>query len=240
MFARYLGAAAIAGSLFLAPHAAAAQAQADLALVMAVDVSASINDERFKLQREGIAEGLTSRAVLDAVAAGPRQTIELAIVEWSEQQSVLVDWTVIRGRAELDAVVDALRAKERPQVGWRTNVGGGIAKAAALFDTAPLVADRRVIDVSGDGQHNIGKLTAEDARDVAVANDITINGLPITSGEEPEVDVWYKQHVVGGPGAFMIVANGHVNFADAMRMKLALEVAGQVPGVWLAEAGQAR
>ncbi len=240
MFARYLGAAAIAGSLFLAPHAAAAQAQADLALVMAVDVSASINDERFKLQREGIAEGLTSRAVLDAVAAGPRQTIELAIVEWSEQQSVLVDWTVIRGRAELDAVVDALRAKERPQVGWRTNVGGGIAKAAALFDTAPLVADRSVIDVSGDGQHNIGKLTAEDARDVAVANDITINGLPITSGEEPEVDVWYKQHVVGGPGAFMIVANGHVNFADAMRMKLALEVAGQVPGVWLAEAGQAR
>lgn len=240
MFARYLGAAAIAGGLFLTPHAAVAQAQADLALVMAVDVSASINEERFKLQREGIAEGLTSRAVLDAVAAGPRQTIELAIVEWSEQQSVLVDWTVIRGRAELDAVVDALRAKERPQVGWRTNVGGGIAKAAALFDTAPLVADRRVIDVSGDGQHNIGKLTAEDARDVAVANDITINGLPITSGEEPEVDVWYKQHVVGGPGAFMIVANGHVNFADAMRMKLALEVAGQVPGVWLAEAEQAR
>ena len=236
MLARYFGAAALTGGLFfLAPHGAAAQA--DLALVMAVDVSASVDDERFKLQRDGIADGLTSRAVLDAVAGGPHATIELAIVEWSEQQNVLLDWTIIRDRADLDAVADILRRAERPQVGWRTNVGGGIAKAAALFDTAPLLADRRVIDVSGDGQHNSGTLTAEQARDLAVANDVTINGLPITSGEEPEVDRWYREHVVGGAGAFMIVANGHANFTDAMRMKLALEVAGLIPGVTLARAG---
>jgi hypothetical protein len=236
MLMRYLKVAALAGGLFLAPHAGFAQA--DLALVMAVDVSASVNDERFKLQRDGIADGLTSRAVLDAVTAGPHATIELAIVEWSEEQSVLLDWTIIHDRADLDAVAEIVRHKERPQVGWRTNVGGGIAKAAALFDTAPLAADRKVIDVSGDGQHNSGKLTAEVARDVAIANDVTINGLPITSGEEPKVDQWYKDHVVGGAGAFMIVANGHGNFTDAMRMKLSLEVAGLSPRVALAQAGE--
>jgi uncharacterized protein DUF1194 len=209
-------------------------AQADVALVMAVDVSSSVNDKRFQLQREGIAEGLQSRAVLDAVAAGPRQTIELAIVEWSEEQQLLVDWTIIRGPADLDAVVHTLRTKMRPRVGWKTNTGGGIANAIALFDSAPLRADRKVIDVSGDGEQNYGHISAARARDAALAKDITINGLPITSGDEPDVDRWYKTNVVGGEGAFMIVANGHENFADAMRKKLALEVAGLTPTVRLA------
>lgn len=227
-----LSAAMIACTMLLATLPAAAQA--DVALVMVVDVSSSVNEQRFKLQREGIAEGLQSRAVLDAVAGGPRQTIELAIVEWSEEQDVLVDWTIIRDRADLNAVVHALRTNARPRVGWKTNVGGGIAKAITLFDSAPLVADRKVIDVSGDGQQNYGKLAAEHARDAAVAHDITINGLPITSGDEPEIDRWYKDHVIGGIGAFMIVANGHGGFSDAMRKKLALEVAGLRPATWFA------
>ncbi len=232
MFARFLALAGFAGALLSASHPAAAQA--DLALVMAVDVSASVNDERFSLQREGLAVGLGIQAVLDAIAAGPRQTIELAIVEWSEEQSVLVGWTIIRDRSDLDAVLQTLRTGERPRVGWKTNVGGGIAKAVALFDNAPLAADRLVIDVSGDGEQNYGAIAAEAARDAALAKDITINGLPITSGEEPEVDAWYKEHVVGGSGAFMIVANGHNSFRDAIRMKLALEVAGLAPGIRLA------
>jgi hypothetical protein len=211
------------GALFAAWPAAA---QADIALVLAVDVSSSINEQRFGLQREGIARGLESREILEAIAGGPHQTIELAIIEWSERQHVVVDWTIIRSRTDLDAVLKALRTSPRPDVGFKTNVAASIVNAAGMFETMPLAADRKIIDVSGDGQQNEGKLAAELARDEAVAQDITVNGLPITSGEEPEVDAWYRTHVVGGDGAFMVVANGHDGFADAMRKKLSLEVAG--------------
>ena len=225
MHARLLGAMTIIGGLLLlAAHGAFAQA--DLALVMAVDVSSSVNDERFQLQRDGIAQSLQSRAVLDAMVGGPHQTIELAIIEWSEEQSVLLDWTIVRGSADLDRVVRTLRTTLRPKVGWKTDIGGGIAKAIALLDSAPLAASRRIIDVSGDGQQNCGHTAADQARGAALAKGITINGLPITSGDDPEVDRWYEQHVIGGEGAFMIVANGHERFADAMRKKLALEIAG--------------
>ena len=224
MMARTLAAAVLACGAFIAARPAAAQA--DLALVLAVDVSSSINEERFGLQREGIARGLESRDILEAIAGGPHQTIELAIIEWSERQHVVVDWTIVRGPADLEAVLKALRTSPRPDVGYKTNVAGGIVNAAGMFETAPLLADRKIIDVSGDGQQNDGKLAAEVARDSAVAQDITINGLPITSGEEPEVDGWYRTHVVGGDGAFIVVANGHDGFADAMRKKLSLEVAG--------------
>jgi hypothetical protein len=237
MHARILGALTIVAGLLLATQSASAQA--DVALVMAVDVSSSVNDERFALQRDGIAEGLLSPAVLDAVAGGPQQTIELAIIEWSEEQSVLLDWTIIRTKADLDEVVAALHTKFRPKVGWKTDIGGGIAKAVALLDGAPLAASRRVIDVSGDGQQNCGHISAEEARSAAMAKDITINGLPITSGDEPDVDRWYEQHVIGGAGAFMIVANGHERFPDAMRKKLALEIAGREPPSRFAAAGRA-
>jgi len=224
MTARTMALAGAACALLLA--ARPASAQADLALVMAVDVSSSVDDGRFSLQREGIASGLESQEILNAIAGGPHRTIELAIVEWSERQYVVVDWTVIHGRADLEAVLQALRTNPRPQVGFKTNVAGGMIEAIAMFDSAPLAADRRVIDVSGDGQQNEGNLTAEEARDAAVARDITINGLPITSGDEPEVDRWYGAHVIGGDGAFLIVANGHEAFSAAMRKKLTLEVAG--------------
>jgi Protein of unknown function (DUF1194) len=232
MRARLLGAMTIVGALLLMAHGACAQA--DVALVMAVDVSSSVNEERFALQRDGIAQSLESQAVLHAIAGGPHQTIELAIVEWSEEQSVLLDWTIIRGAADLAQVVQALQTTLRPKVGWKTDLGGGIAKAVALLDSAPLSASRRIIDVSGDGRQNFGHISADQARSAALAKDITINGLPITSGDEPEVDLWYEQHVIGGTGAFMIVANGHERFADAMRKKLALEIAGLAPPIHFA------
>jgi hypothetical protein len=234
MIARILGVAVVGCAMLLAHHSAFARA--DLALVMAVDVSSSVNEERFRLQREGLANGLESQAVLDAVAGGVNQTIELAVVEWSEEQTVLVGWTIIRNHADLDAVVVALRTTARPRVGSMTNVGGGIASAIQLFDSAPLPADRKVIDVSGDGQQNNGNIPAEQMRDAAIAKNITINGLPITSGDEPEVDRWYETHVIGGDGAFMVVANGHNSFSDAMRKKLSLEIAGLTPSARLAVA----
>jgi Protein of unknown function (DUF1194) len=232
LMARRLAAAVFTCGMLLAIHSAAAQA--DLALVLAVDVSSSVDETRFQLQREGIAEGLLSQSVLEAVVGGPYKTIELAIVEWSEDQTVLVDWTIIRNHADLNAVAQALRSQARPGVGWKTDIGGAITKGVALFDSAPLPADRKIIDVSGDGQQNQGKIAAERARDAAVGKEITINGLPITSGDEPEVDRWYRDHVVGGTGAFVVVANGHDNFADAMRMKLAFEIVGLSPTLSLA------
>ncbi len=219
----------VLGSIASGAHAAPPTGTADVALVMAVDVSSSVNAARFALQREGIAEGLKSKAVLDAIAGGPYQKIELAIIEWSEQQQILLDWKIIRGPADLDEVVRTLKTKARPRVGWKTDVGGGIAKALSLFDSAPLTPARKIIDVSGDGAQNEGHFAADQARNAAVARGVTVNGLPITSGDEPEVDRWYKTHVVGGVGAFMIVANGHEGFSDAIRQKLAQEIAGRVP-----------
>jgi Protein of unknown function (DUF1194) len=226
------------GTFAFASPAVPATDGADVALVMAVDVSSSVDSARFALQREGIAEGLKSPAVLDAIAGGPSRKIELAIIEWSEQQQVLLDWKVIRGPADLDQVVQTLRTTARPRVGWKTDVGGGITKALSLFDSAPLAAARKVIDVSGDGAQNEGHLSADQARDAALAGGATVNGLPITSGDEPNVDKWYSAHVVGGAGAFMIVANGHEGFSDAIRQKLTIEIAGRVPEFRLAAASQ--
>jgi hypothetical protein len=234
VIAPFVRAAALLCGTLLAPHLAAAQA--DLALVLAVDVSSSVNEDRFKLQRQGMAAGLKSQEVLAAIANGLHQTIELAVVEWSEEHKVLVDWTIIRGETELDRVGEILEITPRPQVGFKTDVGGAMKKAIALLDTAPLAADRKVIDVSGDGEQNAGKIRAEQMRDAAVARGITVNGLPITSGDEPEVDRWYRAHVIGGDGAFLIVANGHDAFCEAMRQKLVLEIAGFVPTTRLAAA----
>jgi Protein of unknown function (DUF1194) len=234
MYARIFAAAVFA---FLVLSTGTVRAQADLALVLAVDVSGSVDDYRFNLQREGIVQGLESQPVLEAVASGVHQTIELAIIEWSEGRSTLLDWTIIRCREDIDGVAQILRTRERPnQVGSMTDVGIGIASAADLFDTAPLAADRKIIDVSGDGTQNTGDLRAERARDLAVARGITINGLPITSGGDEGLEDWYRTHVVGGQGAFIVVANGHESFAEAMRMKLTVEIAGADPALRFAAA----
>jgi len=111
-----------------------------------------------------------------------------------------------------------------------TDPGGGIAAAERLLAAQPLVASRQVIDVSGDGRQNTAELSTADARDTAVSHGITLNGLPITSGDDPDVDGSYRANVIGGPGAFLVVANGFAAFAEAIRQKLTLEVAGLPPG----------
>jgi uncharacterized protein DUF1194 len=203
-----------------------AHAQADVALVLAVDVSGSVNDARFALQREGIVAALDSAAFAAIVAGGSRGTIEIAVVEWAEEQAVILPWTVVRGREDLAVVAQRLREADRAWVHTKTDPGGGIAGAAALFDGVPLLPDRKVIDVSGDGEQNAGEVPTSVARDIATAQDITINGLPITSGEDPHVDDWYRANVVGGVGSFVVVADGFEAFAEAFQRKVMLEVAG--------------
>jgi len=205
-------------------------ARSDMALVLAVDVSGSVDDDRFKLQREGIAAALESDDFSAALAGGVNQTIEIAVIEWAEEQRVVLPWTVIHRHGELTALAGRLRRAGRSWVHTMTDLGGGIAAAERLLAIKPLVADRQVIDVSGDGPQNTGDLSAADARDAAVSHGITLNGLPITSGDDSDVDGWYRSNVIGGPGAFLVVANGYDAFAEAFRQKLTLEVAGLTPG----------
>jgi len=216
-------AAALVAALFLGSRQASAQA--DVALVLAVDVSGSVSDARFKLQREGIAGAIDSDAFAQAVLGGVNRTVEIAVVEWAEEQEIVVPWTVVHDRDGLAKLALRLRGAGRAWVHTKTDVGGGIAAAADLLAKAPLVAERKVIDVSGDGQQNTGEIPAAEARDAAVAREITVNGLPITSGDEPHVDDWYRANVVGGPRSFLIVADGYDAFAEAFRQKLTLEVA---------------
>lgn len=207
-----------------------AEAQADVALVLAVDVSGSVSDERFHLQREGISKALDSDEFAAALSSGNHRAIEIAVVEWAEEQSVIVPWTVVRSRQDLADLAQRLRSTPRTWVHTRTDPSGGIAAAHTLLAKAPLQPERKVIDVSGDGEQNTGEISTTEARDAAVAHDITINGLPITSGDDPHVDEWYRANVVGGPGHFMIVADGFGAFADAFRRKLTIEIAGTAPG----------
>jgi hypothetical protein len=226
-------AAIVLVAILVAP-AGAVEAQADVALVLAVDVSGSVNEARFTLQREGIVAALDSAAFAAIVAGGSRGTIEIAVVEWAEEQAVILPWTVVRGREDLAAVARRLREADRAWVHTKTDPGGGIAGAAALFGGAPLLADRKVIDVSGDGQQNAGEVPTSVARDIAIAQEIAINGLAITSGEEPHVDEWYRANVVGGVGSFVVVADGFEAFAEAFQRKVMLEVAGPRPTTALA------
>jgi hypothetical protein len=204
--------------------------RADLALVLALDVSGSVDDNRFKLQREGIAAALESEELAAAVSMGVNRTIEVAVIEWAEEQRLVVPWSVLRGRSDLTALASRVRGAGRSWVHTMTDPGGAIAAADNLFAAEPVPADRRVIDVSGDGRQNTGELGTAEARDAAVSHAVTVNGLPITCGDEPELDDWYRTNVIGGPGAFLVVANGYEAFAEAFRQKLTLEVAGLAPG----------
>src|SRR5262249_40030907 len=160
------------------------------ALVLAVDVSGSVDDNRFKLQREGIAAALESEELAVAVSMGVNRTIEVAVIEWAEEQRVVVPWTVLRGRGDLTALASRVRGACRYWVHTMPDPGGGIAAAENLFVAAPVPADRRVIDVSGDGRQNTGELGTAEARDAAVSHAVAVNGLPITCGDEPELDDW--------------------------------------------------
>jgi hypothetical protein len=222
-------AALLAIALMLPFGASAGSGRADVALVLAIDVSGSVDNNRFKLQREGVAAALESEEVAAAVSSGVNQTIEIAVVEWAEEQRLLVPWTVLRGQDDLKALAARLRGASRSWVHTMTDPGGGIAAAEHLFAAEPLAGLRQVIDVSGDGRQNTGEVATADARDAAVSHGITVNGLPIASEGEPGIEDWYRANVVGGPGAFLVVADSDDAFAAAFRQKLTFEISTRGP-----------
>lgn len=213
----------VAGGLGAAEPASAKSV--DLALVLAVDVSGSVNTERFELQRRGYAEAFASRQVMDAIAAGENHAIAVTLVEWSGagHQRQMVGWTLVDDAASAESFGSAIAEAARAFSDW-TSISGAIDYSVALFDEAQVDPVRRIIDISGDGINNNGR-SVTDARDEAVSAGITLNGLPILT-EYPNLDVYYRDNVIGGPGAFALAVSDFNAFGVAILGKLVREIAG--------------
>jgi uncharacterized protein DUF1194 len=196
---------------------------AGLALVLAVDVSASVTADSYLLQRDGIARAFEDPRLVGAISAVPGG-VEALVLEWSDPQriAVTVGWTRVVGAIGATAFAAAVRATTRSSEGL-TAIGPALLAGAAAFDATPEPAPRRIIDISGDGMANFG-LPPAAARDRIVAAGITINGLAILT-EEPWLEAYYRSNVIGGPGAFVVAARDFRSFADAMLRKLVQEVA---------------
>jgi hypothetical protein len=204
-----------------AAHAAA------LALVLAIDVSASVTPNSYILQRNGTARAFEDPRLIEQISAAPGG-IEALVLEWSDPDAVMVTvpWTRIVGRRSAAGFAKALLATGRSSRGL-TGLGPTLAAAGAQFGQLPEPAARRVIDISGDGIANIGEMPPQ-VRDRLVAAGITINGLAIV-GATPWLADYYRHNVIGGPGAFVVAVRDFVSFAVAIRQKLATEVAGASP-----------
>jgi hypothetical protein len=224
--------ACLAAALLLAAgwrDHAGAQSAVDLQLVLAVDVSGSVNPQRFELQKMGYVAAFQNRRVLDAILGGRNQSISVTMMQWSGPflQSQIVPWTVLKDESSVKGFAGAIESAPRMMYGGGTSISGAIDQGAALFPQAPYKAERRVIDVSGDGSNNRGRSVTQ-ARDEAVDAGIVINGLPILAFE-PHLDQYFKDYVIGGPGAFMIAAKSFETFAEAILMKLIIEIADLRP-----------
>jgi hypothetical protein len=222
------GAAALAARPVAAQQAAAA---VDVALVLAVDVSGSVTEEEAVLQRDGYRGAITDPAVLSAIAGGVLGAIAVVYVEWAryQYQDVIIPWTRIAGPADAQAWAQLLH--DSPwQSQYGTSLSGALSFAGKMLASCPFEGTRRVVDVSGDGSNNNGP-PAEPERDRLVADGVTINGLPIINRHprfgrlELDVDKYYRDSVIGGTGAFLIVAEDFADFAEAIKRKLVQEIA---------------
>lgn len=208
----------------------------DVELVLAVDVSYSMDLDELALQREGYAQAIISKEFLQALKNGPHGRIAITYFEWaaSTDQKIIIPWRVIDGPETADAVANEI-AKTPIRRASRTSISGAINFAMPLFDENPHRGLRRVIDISGDGPNNNGAPVVI-ARDAAVEKGVVINGLPIMVKEPSystmdidNLDLYYEDCVVGGPGAFVVTIKDRDKFKEAIRTKLLLEVAGRTP-----------
>lgn len=238
----------------LARSAPAENAYVDTALVVSVDVSNSVDAERYKLQMEGIAKALEDPDVIQAITSGPNGAILFSMVSWSDRPTMALPWTKIASKE--DAVLLAAKVRALPLQGGEFTCMARMLRTAndKIFPQLPARALRMVIDVSGDGPDNCNADEPIDSvRDELVANGVTINGLPIILGAEetavtpvapgdagevaaavakPEtapLEEWFKEHVKGGNGSFVLPANGYADFARAIRQKFVIEISGRMP-----------
>ena len=208
----------------------------DVELVLAVDVSYSMDMDELAIQREGYAQAIISKEFLQALKTGPNGKISVTYFEWaaSSDQKIIIPWRVIDGPETADAVANEIM-KTPIRRASRTSISGAIYFAMPLFDENPYRGIRRVIDISGDGPNNNGSPVTL-ARDAALEKGITINGLPIMVKEPSystmdidDLDFYYEDCVIGGPGSFVVTIKDREKFKEAIRTKLLLEVAGLTP-----------
>lgn len=207
----------------------AASQYVDLALVLAVDASGSVDQVRFELQKQGYVAAFRHPRVLNAIQSGPTQSIAVIMMQWTGPalQVIAVPWTRITDAASVNAFADAVAKAPRALFGGGTSISGAIDTSMALLFDNPYKAPRRVIDISGDGSNNRGR-PVNQARDEAVRQGVGINGLPILA-LEPDLDRYFEQNVIGGPGAFVVAAKDFETFGDAILKKLIAEIASAQP-----------
>jgi len=208
----------------------------DVELVLAVDVSYSMDMDELAIQREGYAQAIVSKEFLQALKTGPNGKISVTYFEWaaSTDQKIIIPWRVIDGPETADAVANEIM-KAPIRRASRTSISGAINFAMPLFDEDPHRGLRRVIDISGDGPNNNG-IPVVTARDAALEKGVIINGLPIMVKEPSystmdidNLDFYYEDCVIGGPGSFVVTIRDREKFKEAIRTKLLLEVAGLTP-----------
>jgi hypothetical protein len=209
----------------------------DLELVIATDVSRSIDEDEARLQREGVAAALRSPYVLAAIRSGYHKKIAIAYIDYSSRDfnEIVVDWQIVKDKASADKFADAL-TNEPLTFGRRTSISDALEMAAEMIRKNNFTGTRLTIDVAGDGPNNHGRLV-EDVRNEVMRQGITINGLPIINDNGgfgsrfhlPDLDKYYRGCVIGGAGAFLIVARDFPDFARAIRRKLIFEIAEAAP-----------
>jgi hypothetical protein len=226
---------AAAASLVARP-ALAEEGTVDLLLVLAADVSRSVDEKKFKLQRDGYAAAIADPRVVRAMTAGPAGRIALCFIEWASngEQTVVIEWTAVAGDGDAKSISARVREAPRSFMG-RTSISAAIDYSMAHLARSPFQAPRRVIDVSGDGTNNSGRPVTQ-ARDEAIAAGVTINGLVILSEvplpTNPQhthppggLTAYYENNVIGGPGAFVLEAENFESFGQLMISKLIKEIA---------------
>jgi hypothetical protein len=212
-----------------------ADSPVDLQLVLAIDASNSVTDERFELQKRGYVAAFRNPQVIKAIASGAEQSIAVTMMQWTGPFThvQVVPWMLVKDAASASALANAINRTERELFGGGgTSISGAIDQGVMLLSQSPYKSHRRTIDVSGDGPNSSGRSVIR-ARDEAVAQGIGINGLPILSIDR-RLDHYYYSYVIGGPGAFMIPAANYESFAEAIVKKLILEIAANPPppGPW--------
>jgi hypothetical protein len=212
---------ALAGN---APHAEAQANRVDIALVLAFDCSYSVDAREYALQRTGLARAFLDEEIVAALQSGPNGRIAVTVVQWSADdiQTVAVPWRLVDGPATAAELADRIGRMPRLAPPGSTSISAAILYGAGLLDRPPFAADKRVIDVATDGINNLGP-RLKDARDAVVARGITVNGLAIQD-EVGYLHHYLRNRMIGGPGAFVQVADDYDDFERAIRIKLLREI----------------
>jgi hypothetical protein len=243
LLAAFIVATAALAAALSAVYAVEGAPEVDTALVVAVDVSNSVDEERYRLQMEGIAQALEDPEVIRAITGGGRGAILFSLITWADRPTVNVPWTRIASEEEARAT--ALRVRTLPRQGGEFTCMSRMMRYASdkIVPQIPAAAAKVVLDISGDGRDNCNEQEPIEAvRDELVGYGVTVNGLPILEGQDEEtvqtsvrsylpeqqpsaaLEDWYNTHVKGGPGSFVLPANGYADFGRAIRQKFVLEV----------------